>query len=155
MDVDLNPIEILYSWQAILIAVAATGITQLIKTVVDITVGKKALSRLQAAAPDLVLDMPPGAVGKEKRQDNVWINRLLLPMAPIAVGAVFAVVVPARPDVIVAYVTAHEVGWTQYLIYAAWGAACGQFSSYVYDRVMEAVRAKIKAAVAGATDREE
>lgn len=149
----MNPIEILYSWQAVLIAVAATGITQLVKTLVDIWWGSRVLKRAStpppAAEPKPITPpagpyrtpTPPAvkpsavAVGKEQRKRSVIINRLVLPMTPIVVGALFAVLVPARPEVIMEYVTTHEVGWTKYLIFAAWGAACGQFADYLWSKV--------------------
>jgi hypothetical protein len=146
----MNPIEFLYSWQAVLVAVTATGITQLVKTLIDIIWGtraiKKAASIPPPAADGTAAPAPkPAQVGKEIRKSSLVINRLVLPITPILVGALFAVLVPARPDVIVEYVTTHEVGTTQYLIYAAWGAACGQFADYFWSKIKNVVGDMIKA----------
>lgn len=140
----MNPIEILYSWQAVLVAVAATGCTQLVKTVIDIWWGARAIKngslpppppKEQGPGPYRTASPPPRKVGHDLRKRSVIVNRLVLPMTPILVGALFAVLVPARPDVINTYVEAHAVGWTKYLIFAAWGAACGQFADYLWSKV--------------------
>lgn len=141
----MNPIEILYSWQAVLVAVAATGITQLVKTVIDIWWGSRAIKKgsipppppAKGEGPYRTASPPPKprAVGVDLRKRSVIVNRLILPMTPIVVGALFAILVPARPDVINTYVETHEVGWTKYLIFAAWGAACGQFADYLWSKV--------------------
>ena len=60
------------------------------------------------------------------------VDRIVLPMIPILLGAVLAVVVPIRPTVLVAWAGVHKHGWT---VYALWGIAIGQFADYLYQRV--------------------
>jgi hypothetical protein len=94
-------------------------------------------------------------VGHDLRKRSVIVNRLVLPMTPIVVGALFAILVPARPDVINTYVEAHEVGWAKYLIFAAWGAACGQFADYLWSKVkstFDTMRSAQPAPAAAASD---
>ena len=123
----MNPLEVLYSWQALLVACGAVGLTQLVKTIHDVRAGQKA----PVATPTLRV---AAKVGKALRSDGVWMDRFILPMCPIVFGVCLAVLIPARPDPIVDYVKAHEIGKTAWLIYAAWGAACGQFADYIFTK---------------------
>jgi hypothetical protein len=85
----MNPIEILYSWQALLVAITASGLTQLIKTIYDISKGRQVLKKI-STPPPAPTEKPvgyrdsakPAAVGKEVRQSNVWLNRVVLPVIP-------------------------------------------------------------------------
>jgi hypothetical protein len=130
----MGPIEILYCWQALLIAVAATGITQLVKTILDVTWG----ARHPTSTPSM---SDAKKLGEELRKRSIIVNRFILPMTPILVGALLAIVIPAQPDVLIQYVrdNGHENSWKVYMIYALWGGACGQFSSYGFDRVKTAL----------------
>lgn len=130
----MGPIEILYCWQALLIAVAATGITQLVKTILDVTWG----ARHPQPTPSMA---DAKKLGELLRRRNLIVNRFVLPMTPIFVGALMAVVIPAQPDVLRAYVREHGLAdsWSSYMIYGLWGAACGQFSAYGFDRVKAAL----------------
>lgn len=132
----MGPIEVLYCWQSILCALTAGGATQLVKTVVDIWWGHVA----PAATPTVKDKLN---TGRDLRQRTIVVNRLVLPMVPVLVGSIYAIVVPARPDTLTAYVAAHVAGWTGYLIYAAWGAACGQFSDYIVSKVKDLVAARV------------
>ena len=133
----MGPIEVLYCWQSLLCALTAGGATQLVKTVIDIWWGHVA----PAATPTVKDKMN---TGRDLRQNTVIVNRLVLPMVPVLVGAIYSIVVPARPDTLTAYVAAHVAGWTGYLIYAAWGAACGQFSDYVVSKAKDLIVARVQ-----------
>ena len=125
----MNPIEILYSWQAVLVACAATGLTQLVKVIIDVRRG-----HADPTPTPTVRDM--AKVGKDLREGDEILNRIVLPSLPILFGVLTAVIVPARPDPITSYVTDHHVaGIGAYLIFAAWGAACGQFADYIFVKV--------------------
>ena len=113
----MGPLDLLYCWQALLCAVACTGTAQLAKTVLDL--------------------LWPG--GRDARRANRWISRVFLPLMPIVAGVAYAVVVPARPEVLTAYVEAMEAGGG-WLVYAAWGGACGQFADYGYAKVTKALQ---------------
>lgn len=130
----MNPLELLYSWQALLIAIAATGITQLVKTVIDIAWGRKDVESLST-----VKDAK--RAGEALRKRNLIINRLVLPMTPIWTGALMAVLVPIRPEAIITYITEQNIeGAGRLLVFAAWGAACGQFADYGFNKVKSVLR---------------
>lgn len=145
-----NPIEILYSWQAFLVALSVAGLTQLIKTVYDVWQGQRVVKRISTAppTPSPVRDeqekasyreppkkMKPMAVGKEVRQSNPWLNRIVMPMIPIILGALFGAFVPLRPEVLVEYAETHVQGWFwQSVVFGTWGAACGQFADYTFSK---------------------
>jgi hypothetical protein len=134
----MNPIEIIYSWQALLVACAATGLTQLTKVIIDIGRGHR-----HAVPTPTVRDM--AKVGKELRESreelfNRVLNRLILPGLPIVYGTACACIVPARPEVIIEYAATHEIaGAGLYLLFAAWGAACGQFADYLFSKAKGAM----------------
>ena len=114
-----NPLELLYSWQALLCAAACVGVTKLVKTILNIT------------------------MGEEKRKSNKWVSKVALPVTPIVVGAVYSMAVPLRPEVLSEYVSAQVSGAWVWLGYAGWGAACGQFSNFGYDRLREFLKGKV------------
>lgn len=111
----MNPLDLIYCWQALLVAVACVGVTQLIKTVIDAT------------------------MGKERRRNSVVLTRFVLPMAPIVIGVIVAVLVPVRPEVLIDYVQARVTNtWGELSTYALWGGACGQFADYIFTKVKAA-----------------
>jgi hypothetical protein len=129
----VGPLEILFSWQALLVVSGAVGLTQLVKTVYDVRMG-------QASPIDTPTLRTAAKVGKALRKGNVWMDRFVLPMCPIVFGACLAMLIPARPDPVVDYVKAHEIGKSSMLIYAAWGAVCGQFADYLFAKVKTALK---------------
>ena len=130
----MNPLELLYSWQALLIAVAATGITQLVKTVIDIAWGHKDAEPTPTTKDAL-------RVGEARRKRSVVVNRLVLPMTPIWTGALMAILVPIRPEAVMEYVTSQNIeGVGRLLVFAAWGAACGQFADYGFNKIKATLR---------------
>ncbi len=135
--------DILFCWQAVLVALACSGITHLIKTVVDVVWGK-ALNK-RASLPPGVDPKTAAELGKTVRQSKVIVNRLVFPMVPIVVGMVFAVVVPLWPEALSAYVKDHVTDaaghwWQVAAVRASWGAACGQFSDYIFSKTHDAFR---------------
>lgn len=140
-----GPLEILYSPQALVCAVIATIITQAFKALMDVAWGRaieRATADMGPAAP-----LPPPkqgpyrslteikAIGKQQRAPHWVLNQLLLPVVPVAVGIVYAWVVPYRPESLEAYMVNHHlVGTAWWLVVGAWGAVCGQFSVFVFDR---------------------
>lgn len=112
-----SPLDLIFSWQAILCATACVGITQLAKTSIDV------------------------AIGAEKRKRSRALSLFILPMLPIWIGATYALLVPMAPDVLTQHLDAQSVeGWPRALSLAAWGGACGQFSTYVYERVERLIK---------------
>jgi hypothetical protein len=114
----MGPLELLYGWQALLCAFAANGVTQFVKTVLDLV------------------------IGKDERRSIRWLNRLMLPATPIILGAIYAMLVPWLPEPMTEYLAAHNIqGVSELIGRAAWGAACGQFAAFLFDRVKETLRA--------------
>lgn len=124
----MDPLSIVYSWQALLIALTASALTQFVKRCVDILIGIQdnndgTLSLLERA-------------GAELRKDSVVIQGIVMPALPLLFGAVAAIILPVRPEVLMEYAAKYVHDQNQvYLIYAAWGAACGQFCDYVFTKV--------------------
>lgn len=143
----MNPIEILYSWQALLVAITASGLTQLIKTIYDISKGRQVLKKTSTPPPaptEKPDPVKPAAIGKEVRQSNVWLNRIVLPTIPIVIGALIGAFIPLRPEVLIEYVEGHVDGWyTQAFVYSIWGAACGQFADYTFSKAKSLLKAII------------
>lgn len=129
-DAPVNPLEILYCWQSLLVASAAVGLTQLVKTAYDVYRGRKA-----PIDTDTIGDARRVGKSVRKAEGSVLVNRVILPGCPILFGVLSALVIPARPDPIMAYVTAHHLSvFSAMSIYAGWGAACGQFADYIFTR---------------------
>lgn len=114
-----RPLEILYCWQALVIAATAAGMTRAIKTAIDAT------------------------KGTEWRKKKQWIGMVLLPTLAVFFGALIAVTIPLHPEILDNYIE-HKIpaeNWGQrYAAFALWGGACGQFSSYIYDRIVGLLR---------------
>ncbi len=119
---DLGPIEILYNWQSILLAVAVSAAVQGIKHTLNIAFG-----------------------GKEKRKEVRWVTEVLLPLMPLFIGALGAILVPLHPDPLTTYIAAHP-NVKPWVAFGAWGAAVGQFSDYLYQRVRLVMDAMAKPA---------
>ncbi len=109
----MGPLEMMYGWQALLCATACVGVTKLVKTILDLT------------------------MGAEKRKANKWLNKVVMPLTPILVGAIYAALVPLRPEILHGYVEEHVTGAWTYLAYAGWGAACGQFATMLHQKLMD------------------
>lgn len=117
-------LNLFYSWQAILVTVACVGVTQLVKTIIDVVIARRRSTNRKSAA--------------SLRHQSMVLNRIILPLLPILVGFVVGMLVPFRPEVLTTYVEAKITDfWTAQLSYGFWGAACGQFSGFVYDKVRE------------------
>ena len=112
MDTDIGPMELFFSWQAVLVALATVGVAEVFTRIGD---------RL---------------IGKEKRQANWWLSNLAWPAIPVVCGAIVAAVVPLRPGFLEEWATAHATGLGAVLLFALWGACCGQFANTIYDKVV-------------------
>jgi hypothetical protein len=115
----MNPIDILYAWQSALLAAVIVGLTQAFKAGIEawLTFRNNGTTK----------------TGKELRGEITLIDRALLPLFPLVMGAMMAAFIPIRPEALTQYVTEHGHGsrWA----YAMWGAAVGQFADYLYQRV--------------------
>jgi hypothetical protein len=109
----MSPLDLLYSWQSMFLALFLLTATQLFKGLVEFLIAKYY-----------------GGDGREKRRSSP-ANLALLPMFPLALGAILAWLAPIRPDYLVRYVTDNHLSK---LVYAMWGASIGQFADYLYQR---------------------
>lgn len=114
----MNPLDLLYGAPAVLAAATVIGVTKLITAILDAT------------------------MGVEKRKANHVLSKVVLPATVVALGAVYGMLVPYRPESLVTFAESSDHGAWVYLAFAAWGGAVGQFSSYIYDRAMDVVRKK-------------
>jgi hypothetical protein len=113
----MGPLEMFIGWQALVVASIASPLTQVVKTVIDLM------------------------ITKDRRQGNRVLSRLVMPALPVVFGALAAALLPIRPEVLIEYAAEHiEAGALQFAVYAAWGAACGQFAGTLFDRVREFVK---------------
>ncbi len=114
----MNPMDALYAWQSALLAAVIVGLTQAFKAGIEAVL----VFRNKGTAK----------TGKELRGEIALIDKALLPLFPLVVGAVMAAYIPLRPEALTQYVTEHGHGsrWA----YAMWGAAIGQFADYIYQR---------------------
>lgn len=123
----MDPLSIIYSWQALLVAITASGLTEFVKRAINLLHG------LKDDDGDLTFWE---RCANEARRDSLVINQLVLPSCPVVFGALVAVALPMHPEVMTAYVKAHHLAtWQALSGYAAWGAACGQFSDYIFTKV--------------------
>lgn len=115
---ELGPLSMMYSWQSLLCATAAVSMTTLLKRILDASMGDK------------------------KRKSNKWITQVLLPSIPVLIGALYAMLIPLRPEALMAYADLHLDSWYWELLgYGGWGAACGQFSSFLHGKTKDFLEA--------------
>lgn len=112
----MNPLDLFYSWQALILAAAVSATVQFIKVVIDTK------------------------MGVTRRQANVWLNRVALPGLGLVIGAIYANIIPLRPEVLIQYNTEHLTkSWEVLMSYGAWGAAVGQFADYVFTKLKKLI----------------
>lgn len=109
---ELGPLEILYSWQSVLLAIVITTLTQGAKALIDVKFG-----------------------GTYSRRRSKVIGRLVLPAIPLVFGALLGMLVPLRPDVLTTYIATHQS--YALAIGACYGVSVGQFADYLYQRLMD------------------
>lgn len=111
----MGPLDVFLGWQALLLAALCYMLCQLGKSILD------------------------AAMGAERRKANRVLTRIVLPAVPPVIGALLGLVLPL-PESLAAWVAEEPLPWLALAARGAWGAACGQFSSYLYDRVRDLVR---------------
>lgn len=119
-----DPLELMYSWQALLLALSISGTMQFIKTLLDIQ------------------------MGKPKREAHVWLNRIWLPALTILLGACYANFIPLRPSILTEYIKLQDETWTEWntaVMYAVWGGSVGQFADYAYTKFKKILEAGLEA----------
>lgn len=111
---DIGAIEVLFTWQALMLAVIVTGCTYGVKALLDVVAG-----------------------GTEKRKKNVFLTRLLLPAVPVVLGALGGAFIPIQPQVLIDYAT--ERGVDLWAVGAPWGFVIGIFSDYLYSKIFKRI----------------
>lgn len=130
----MGPLELMYSWQALACAAASVGVTRLVKTIIGLVYLQRERKRaMKGPGPYRTAEVKEAA--KEARQANVWVTRVALPLTAIVTGAVYALLVPLRPEVLIEYVSEHLSGFWVYMAYLGWGGACGQFSTALHEKL--------------------
>jgi len=109
----VTPLDLLYSWQSLFLAVVIATMTQSFKHLVEGLIEKYS-----------------GGDGRAKRKASV-LNVTMFPMFPLLLGGVIGRFFPIRPEYLVRYVNENH---TSMAVYAMWGASIGQFSDYLYQR---------------------
>lgn len=123
----MNPIDVFYSWQSLVLAIAVAGTVQAIKKGIDTIYGVAPARRQSKTSKAHV-------VGREIRKSNLLLTRGLLPLLPLLMGALLASTVPLHPDILAVYAEG-KGGNRDWTIYALWGAAIGQFADYLYQQI--------------------
>jgi hypothetical protein len=106
-------VEQLATWQALIIGAMCWGFTQLVKTLVDIR------------------------IGREKRKKNVFLNRIVFPGVPVITGALVATFVPLHPEAIEVYLQKFDSIWETCSITIVWGGVVGMFSDYSFSKIKD------------------
>lgn len=109
----MTPLDLLYSWQSLFLAVVIATMTQSFKHLVE-----------------SLIERYSGGDGRAKRKASI-ANVTLFPMFPLILGGVIGRFFPIRPEYLVRYVNENH---TSLAVYAMWGASIGQFSDYLYQR---------------------
>lgn len=128
----MGPLELIYSWQALLVAMCASGTTQFFKTIVDVLRGVKEDDDGTLSTWEYL--------GRQARKDTIVLNRIVFPTMVVLLGAAWAMVIPARPEVLHTYIAEYKLNWHEtYVVYGAWGAFCGQFADYLFTKAKEVI----------------
>ena len=131
----MEQLAIFLGWQALLVALVSSAFTELTKRVINVLLAVKNdndghLSMLERIGDDL-------------RRETVFINTILLPALPLVFGASAAFALP-HPEEMILYMNTHTLPlWKTHAAYAVWGAMCGQFSGWLFDRLRSTVMAVI------------
>lgn len=110
----MTPLDILYSWQSLFLAMVVAVMTQVVKTLLE----------------DLI-ERRSGGSGREKRKASIF-NTTLFPLVPLILGGILGRFFPMRPEYLVRYVTENHAST---LVYVLWGVSIGQLSDYLYQRL--------------------
>jgi hypothetical protein len=129
----MEQLTIFLGWQALLVALVASAFTELTKRVINILLAVKDDS-------DGRLTMLE-RIGDEIRRETVFINTILMPALPLLFGALGAWALP-HPEEMIEYMKAHALpSWKMHAAYAVWGAICGLFSGWLFDRLRTTIMA--------------
>ena len=116
MNIDLSVMEILYCWQSIVLSAGVHVATRSMKNVLLLLAG-----------------------ANEVRQ--AWAKHVALPVVPLFLGMLAAVVFPLHPAQLIKYVEQDHVK-SPWLVYAAYGGAIGTFADYIHHRISGVLKVK-------------
>lgn len=118
----MNPLHVIYCWETLLLAGLASLCTEALKIGLDLSLSDRADIRdsLRRALRS----------GADIRKQHIGITQGFLPLVPVIVGALIALVLPTRPDELAGYAD-----------YIGWGAFCGAVGDYAFTRAREPFKA--------------
>ena len=126
----MNPLDTIFSWQALLVAALASLGTEAGKRLLDYMLADRWESLRSA--------LRQGADVRRQVPAVQW----LLPLFPVLLGLGLGLLLPIRPEVLVAYYEVDPTLKNELALYGAWGAACGALGDYLHERVREPLRAR-------------
>lgn len=106
---ELGPMEILYCWQSMLLSCG-------------VHVGTRACKGA------FIL-----AAGDNKKR-LAWAKHVFIPLVPLILGSLAAVIFPLHPEALVKYIKADGIA-DPWLVYACYGGAIGTFADYIHQRI--------------------
>jgi hypothetical protein len=113
----MGPLDLFWGIAPLLLAGVVWMLMQLIKTGVDMR------------------------IGREKRKEKLWLTRILLPALPPVIGFALAMFIPLRPESLTDFVSRAELtDWQARAVFGAWGAAVGQFADYLYSKLKSLIQ---------------
>lgn len=143
----MEQLEIFLCWQAGLVAIVASLVTEFVKRTINVLTAQKDDGDGKLSLRE--------RLSNELRTESVFINTLFLPTVPLVAGALLAWALP-HPEMMIAYMKTHAMPvWKVDAAYAAWGLFCGAFSSYLFDRVKSVITAVVEKKAATVTGNEE
>lgn len=125
----MNPLDVIFSWQALFVALLASLGTEAFKRSLDYWIADHR-------------ETVRGALrqGADLRRQTLS-SQFALPLVPVLLGLSLGLALPWRPEVLVVYYRAHDTLLGELAIYGAWGAACGALGDYLHERVRGPLRA--------------
>jgi hypothetical protein len=127
----MNPLSLIFSWDTVVVAVAASVLTQLAKLGIDYLVGieqSSARARLRS--------------GADVRKHRPALSKVALPVLPLFFGFVLGAILPLGPDVLIAFAgQTGKTGVSPAVLFGAWGLVAGLLGDYVYTHIHDAWRA--------------
>lgn len=118
VPMELGPLEIIYCWQSLLMSSLIWASTGSLKSLLTIVAG----------------------VDRMKRQ---IVKHVAMPLAPITIGAVMAMVFPFRPEQLDKWADIELAnGDNPIFIYIFYGACVGQFADYLHQKLNNVLKSK-------------
>lgn len=117
MSTETSILQVLWCWQAIALACLVSSLTGIVKKGIDYGTGEK-----------------------DWHKKRFWVKAVVLPLVPLVLGAVLAVVLPLRSTYLYEYIDllqAKHVRVRTWVVYGSWGATIGVLADYIYQRFVK------------------